>query len=1404
MSRLTGKLIVVLAIVCGIALGSLLSVSVVRAVDCPDYSPFPPINGQNLTNYPVSPNALQDNPTGFGDSIPDPQDPSTGSELDQLFLANSATDLYIAVTGNTVRNDALENTIIIFIDKDAGATPTILDTNGMTGSNALRNLDPEVAAAGAKLDFDPEYAVTVWNVLGVQNARIYDLSNPTDTGVALTEGTDFAVDNNNLLGVNSDASYDPLAQQNNAATATLGFEFKLSLAAHLGNLANNATIRVQALLVNGPGFISNQSLPPINVTAGNNGGGRDCVGTQNPPPDPQPDPPETFFLVDFSDDVAFPGSQNVSHTLSAGGSAPGGTFNGTSLPTRYMAVGQLRATQNNYTCFGNAAAFQNAPTEGSELDQIFVRADFTKLYIGVTGNVPLFGDLRNTLLIFIDSGSGNGGQTLQTCNNTNGSGALQYLCDAGGGLKFDDGFAPDVVIMYWREAGAHHAVLSSTVTNDFIPFDFSIDNADHINPNSGNFYSADLSNIFGVNNIQGDDPIRQEALADGSATSPDGPTSGMQFSLRWDNALMSKDVSGGTADIKIAAAVVAGGGFISNQWLPPLNETALSADSDSVSYSDAPLPAAIPDNTPAGVSDLRAVTMAGADRITDVNVSVSITHPDVSQLSVTLAHADSGRTVEIVSAGSQVGANLNITFDSEGAPAVQPSNSLLTFNDVNPNSNWTLTVVDNATGQTGTLNSWGLSVQDWEGGDIGCLGNFDSLDNNIDLSVEPYSGNQHLDLSLTIPSATPGSSDGTGIPAAFGGAANALATQNNHTCFGNATTSLPGTLPGSEMDQLRITNTNSRLKVAVTGNLENNGNAFVLMLDTDNTNTSAAALPVLSTPPPVCGGLDGLKLDAGFTPDYAIVVGRDPTAGVPNDDYNVFLKKLIAGPASTTSYALGRLTRNLTSGPLDDAIPNQNGSELDQLFIQNDANRLYIGLTGNLEANNNTFIVFIQTTPTGFNSNELDTTPNTSGWPPALIALDCDRMDLNFKPDFALVMNRNGGTYDADLVDLLDRVPGITVTNLTFTDVLGNNTFIGDNTNAVGVSSTVADDTTAGVNPPLTVQEENAMTATRGVQFAIDRSFLGHPIDDTGGAGTSLPPADGATIKVSAVLVSSTGYWSNQILPGLGGGKNNLAGTSACATVINLDAEATAPGLQYLDYVLRDGNVGTEYTSPSTFTGADIPTAMGPALATQDNYTQFGNAALVNPGNPNCTQIAINNNNIGGVTVSSADPNADPECDSEEIADSACPSTGMEFDIDFADIGLADLTDPGGPFPTIRVMAVLTGSSGYFSNQFLPPLGVGNAGNKGDIPANWDGDLTNVTNAPGNQFLSYTLSYQCGLEPADINGDNNVTSADIDALVGVLLGLNTNPCDVANADVDNSGSANGRDVSAFVPAYLNP
>ncbi|MCA9254652.1 MAG: hypothetical protein KDA33_03400, partial [Phycisphaerales bacterium] len=78
---------------------------------------------------------VQDNPTGFGDVAPPTEAPSAGNELDQLFVTNDASNLYIGITGNTDRNDSLENTVLIFIDTDAGVFPTTLDTAGCCADN---------------------------------------------------------------------------------------------------------------------------------------------------------------------------------------------------------------------------------------------------------------------------------------------------------------------------------------------------------------------------------------------------------------------------------------------------------------------------------------------------------------------------------------------------------------------------------------------------------------------------------------------------------------------------------------------------------------------------------------------------------------------------------------------------------------------------------------------------------------------------------------------------------------------------------------------------------------------------------------------------------------------------------------------------------------------------------------------------------------------------------------------------------------------------------------------------------------------------------------------------------------------------------------------------------------------
>ena len=1357
-----------------------ITVDAAVAGDC---SGLPPITGTDLTQdsvFPPTPNALQNNPTGFGDSRPQTLG---GNELDQLYLANNSANLYIGITGNLRGDDTLENTILIFIDTDNMGGPLALDTSGISGSNALRNLDLDNLTPGVTLDFDPEYCIAIWNNQNVYTALRHNLSNPSDVGVTVQSiGGTFAFTNDNTMGVTDDPGLDPQTAQ--AATAVNGFEVRLPLS-QLGPLPNNATIKVQVLLASGGGFMSNQSLPPLSQP----NGAAPNIGNHNPTGDPPND-------VNFTNETRFPGTQNASYTLNPSGLAPTGSINGQNIPTRYGTNGMLKATQNNYTGFGNATPFA-PPTEGSELNQIFTKADFTKLYVGITGNVPSFGDNRNTVMLFIDVPDSflPGVNDLAGVNTfTGGPGGLQMMGQGGnGGFTFDPGFAPEWCVMYWRQDNAHQGRIQDLRNDEFLPLTFSITPAQHTGA-AASYMAANLSNVVGVNSISGDDPIRQTGLADGTLPDPDAqPSTGVQFSLLWDD--LGVDFGGGSANVKMMACVVAGSGFISNQFLPVLNPTVLTPMNDTASFSTAPLPLAIPDNTGMSATDARVVDMSGAgiDRVTDINVTVSITHPNINEVGVALRHVGSGRQVQLKQPGSGMGANLNVTYDSEGGMStVQPAESLLTFNGVNPNDTWEMIVTDTATGQTGTLNSWSIAVTEFTGGNVACLGMYDAIDNDIDLGMEEpgmrFGGNQYLDLNVT-PTGAPSSFTGSTIPTSFG--TMALATQNNHTCFGDAVPGVLGNVPGSEMDQLRITNTSDRLKVAVTGNLEGNGNVYVLLLDTDQAGGGASTIPVLSTPPQVMNGLDGLTLDPGFTPNYAVVVGRDNTSGVPVDDFNVFLKNINTDFTRT----IGRLIRNSEDGALQDAIPNQNGSELDALFVQNDATKLYLGITGNLEANGNTWVILLQTTPTGSGTNILYENTDVTSWPKPLRGMNSDRMDIGFQPDFAIVLQRNGGFYSAQLVDLLDLPPGVTVTNLTFdaTHPPGLNAYVGDNTNAFGVSSNVADDTAPGMAMGMTVQQENALTATRGVQFSIDRNSLRHGMDPA--------PADGANILVSALLVNNGGggaiptrYYSTQFLPPIAGGTFGNAQQPAPpgrpTTFIDLSNETIAPGSQFYTYTLATSGA---YAMPSTFNGRMIPTAMGAAKSIQENYTGFGNAVLVNAGNANCMQVAFNNENTEGVTSASATM---PET----------ATNGMEFDLPFADIGLTPLDPETGPFVEVKVLAVLTGNSGFFSNQLLPPLNrmpaapnLGNIVAMNPVPgASWLGNLSDNAVAPGNQFLSYTLIPFCGEDPADINGDGMFTTADVDAFVGVLLGTVTDPCPLQKSDVDDVPPINGLDVQAFL------
>lgn len=1342
-----------------------------------------PVDGADfLTRYGGATNTVQNNATQFGDRAPILPEPTTGSEINRLFISNDDTTLYIGVTGNLPPSDALQNTLLIFIETDGSNFNPQLNTAGMTGSSALVNMD------GVTLDFGPNYAIALWNLLGNQSCVLHDVTNPNDVAIALTEGVHFAVDNSNLVGVNNEPSSDPLQQQLNAVSAITGFEFAipLSLLGYSPPLVSPTNIRVHAIIANVGGAVSNQSLPPLRETIGNTGGGAPCLGVHNP----VGTPPNVINLLS-----AYPSAQFVNYTiLHTGGTAPGGALDGAGItPANW---GTPIATQNNYTCFGDARAFTAALSPGSEIDEIYAGvgvvgspgSEGVKLFIGLTGNVPFSDTFNNTIIVFLDLGDFSGANPLSDSEFLpGGSGAIAGM----GRVALHDGFFPRYAVQYWRENGQHRGVVQDLAFGgNAFTLEFTNSAARHLDP-TANTFGVNLLNEDGVNAIAGDDPITQADLAVTASH-------GVQFSLNLTDSYgfgLEYNI-GANPGIKMVAAIVSGSGFMSNQWLPPLRKTTGVVRTSVDTYSPA---AALIDadetDFPGTLADGHTAdnaTANGLERVTGIEVHVDITHPAVEELTIDLYHDASNRTVRLWD-GDGSGANMNTTFQHGAAslttwtaPGVgmfdvhDPiGNSLITFNDADPRQGtWTLFVTDNVNGNTGTLNSWSISLREDVGGGVDCLGGHTD-------AVPSYSIAENFPTAEVItidPQALlfgPGAPDftlphppGTNIPDAY--STPALAVQNNYTCFGDAQppTGVQFT-SGSEMDQMWVDNTVDRLRIAIAGNLELNGNAFVVLFDTiPGGETTLAGNPA---PPNSIGGnpdnqagepgLNGAVLDSCMQADFALSV-----ATFGDGSYVAELTDLQAN----TSRLLGFQNMNSNSGVLR-APGNNAGSELNQLYLQNNSDTLFVGMTGNLEGNGNAIVILIETAGTG--PNPISTAGST-GWPtpiagtaptPGNNGLNGDTLPAGFNPDWAIVVQRTGNAFQpAKLVNLNNTGSAPMDLPYVTNGVLTPNTYAANNDNTLGVNGDSGDVTQADLAP----------SATTGYQFSISLNTL----------GISTPASSSTTIGLVAFVTGNTGYWSNQALPPVSG--SNIANLSTAGDPINTDGI-----LNILTHQLAGAG---GYTTPGRYDGTQMNTQLGTPVATQTNHTGFGNQG-VDPrySNDNCVMVAFNNANSAGVTGCQS-IGSPCECLGGDTSGAAIVDTGMEVDIALADLGLPPVPEIGGP--TIRVLALLTGGTGFASNQFLPGLG-------GEYCNLGFGPNINLAAIPGDQCLAHTLEYAvpCGAHPADINGDGLVNMDDVADFVDVLLGVNTDFCPVLKADINPNPplGINGNDIQAFVTAFLN-
>ncbi|MFC1778074.1 proprotein convertase P-domain-containing protein, partial [Pseudomonadota bacterium] len=91
----------------------------------------------------------------------------------------------------------------------------------------------------------------------------------------------------------------------------------------------------------------------------------------------------------------------------------------------------------------------------------------------------------------------------------------------------------------------------------------------------------------------------------------------------------------------------------------------------------------------------------------DLNITVNITHPRTRHLTITLT-SPNGTSVMLWNEAAGDGENLIGTFPT----TLEPAESLDAFDGEDFNGEWQLTVADGLASQTGTLNSWGITIQD--------------------------------------------------------------------------------------------------------------------------------------------------------------------------------------------------------------------------------------------------------------------------------------------------------------------------------------------------------------------------------------------------------------------------------------------------------------------------------------------------------------------------------------------------------------------------------------------------------------------------------------------------------------------------------------------------------------------
>jgi hypothetical protein len=266
----------------------------------------PAVDGTLDASY-GSPIVVQAVQTQFGDA--NPPGSLGGSELDAGYATISGGRLYMMLTGNHEPNF---NKLDVFIDSKSGGENTLTGTpqydfspssgfwisqnlagltfdSGFTADNHLFSrwgsgtspyeVDFVNRSGGGSAMVPGSHAQSAPAVGLIATGTIpAGALGPNASGTALSQNLEFAINDNNALGVTGGTGAANMAA---AAAVTTGMEFSIALA-DLGNPAVGSTIKIAAMINNGDhNYLSNQILGPLSPPRGNLGGDGNGGGGPN-------------------------------------------------------------------------------------------------------------------------------------------------------------------------------------------------------------------------------------------------------------------------------------------------------------------------------------------------------------------------------------------------------------------------------------------------------------------------------------------------------------------------------------------------------------------------------------------------------------------------------------------------------------------------------------------------------------------------------------------------------------------------------------------------------------------------------------------------------------------------------------------------------------------------------------------------------------------------------------------------------------------------------------------------------------------------------------------------------------------------------------------------------------------